>query len=248
MGLEVNASRRVGEEAAIYEERRRCVRAPRRSRLPRLVCAHLAALALAGMSCAEERGGASSVGGGAGGDSLEPLRGFYTVETILRERLVAPGASFSLRSYLEPSDGWPLRLVPLLSASPGQGLGNAGLEPAPNPLTVMLWHAALSGVAADVAALCAPRSGSSAAPAFPATARFSTLVASLCAWPAPAARSRESLAALWLAVMKYDAPHEELAAFVDFFAGPTYANAAAPAALHAMFTAMFLNPSFLLSR
>jgi hypothetical protein len=69
----------------------------------------------------------------------------------------------------------------------------------------------------------------------------------LCTWPAAEAKSDAGLLDFWLAVMGYNAPESEYAAWRDFFRS-AYADRPAAETVSAMTFAITMNPYFLLHK
>jgi hypothetical protein len=176
------------------------------------------------------------------------LRGYFAVDTLLRERLADGNQAFSLSAYLDGFRGAEeFGLAPLLGFSSGDGLRSGFRNGEANALSMVLWHMSLSSLAADVARICrAAPPASDEEPLPPVAGPFAATLVSVCKWPAAEGRDPATLAAFWTAVMEHDAPRDELDAFLAFWATDEAASLPSETAVATMLTEMFLNPYFLL--
>ncbi|MBL8661782.1 MAG: hypothetical protein JNM29_03105 [Candidatus Odyssella sp.] len=149
-------------------------------------------------------------------------------------RRIAPGDSpIELGKYLPAED-----LERLLGSWEGFGNEHSFRNGVPNALNMVIWHATLSRFAAAVGESCAT-------PRLPMQARFRATLKKVCAWPAESARDEAVLQEFWLALMGYQAPEAEYAAWRDFFRS-AYAAKPATETVAAMTLAIAMNPYFLL--
>lgn len=110
----------------------------------------------------------------------------------------------------------------------------------PNPLNMVIWRVTLSRFAGAMGDSCA-------SPRFTFNPRFLAVLRKVCAWPAAEAKADAVLLEFWLALMGYNAPEAEYAAWRDFFRG-AYADRPAADTVSAMTLAITMNPYFLLHK
>ncbi len=167
------------------------------------------------------------------------LHGHAVLESRMSSRVLKPGESFFLGTYLDGQEPSPFRstLSDLLGAIKGVTTETSFQNGAPNSINVLLYYVAFSGFS---------RSCVSGALKF--NLAFEQTMATMMTWPASAAQSESSMQDLWLRVMGYDAPREEYEAWRDFFLTSSYRSLPASETVPAMMTAMMMNPYFLVRR
>lgn len=182
------------------------------------------------------------------------FKGYVAINEVLTERIVKPGASFTLASYLDEYyynagifGGGGTSLLDLLGTFNGGTLDSSFHNGNPNVINMVLWHVAFSGLGRDLAALCGS-GGSSGFGYLDVREDLTASLKPLCSWPAPAAKADDAMMGWWLALMSFDAPETEFEAWRDFFRGPDFAQATAYDTIAAMSLAIFNNPHFLLRK
>jgi hypothetical protein len=178
-----------------------------------------------------------------------PLRGYTTINRLLKERVVQPDG-FELGQYLgeaesvaEPAQG---RLLSLLGTYVGAGTDAQFQNGQPNSMNMILWYILLDHLADGVAANC-PGAHPGAAARVRLRPRFAEALRRVCAWPSPDAKTPEALRGLWLELTAFDAPDQEFEAWRGFFvSSPDYVRAPASRAVSALVLSALFNPYFLL--
>ncbi|WP_394831584.1 hypothetical protein LVJ94_34230 [Pendulispora rubella] len=222
----------------------------------------LSVLACSGMAaagCQRGAGADESVGTSeaAAGIPVGDIRGTALVNKSLQTRLFDPQAPTTQSFTIEKLAGDD---VGKLRAFLGQWV-TAGTQSKfqggePNPFGLVLWHQVIASFAKGMGGVCdTPGTvdvtfpGVSGAPASAAKLHRNVApkIAAACTFEGDAAAKKEAARALFHAVVDDELPEEDTA-FADFFAGPDYAQAAGKTRVEAMFTAMLLNPHFLLTR
>ena len=161
------------------------------------------------------------------------FRGLAAVSRELSIRIAPKESPIELTRFLPDED-----LERLLGRWAVFGSEHNFRNGVPNTLNMVIWHATFSRFAAAIGGSCAK-------PLLALHARFRATLRKICAWPADAARSDDVLQEFWLALMGYDAPEAEYAAWRDFFRA-AYAGKPAAETVAAMTLAITLNPHFLL--
>lgn len=110
----------------------------------------------------------------------------------------------------------------------------------PNSLSMMIWQVVMSSFAESMGRSCTK-------PELEFTPTFLATLATVCTWPKSASQSDKSLRSYWLAIMGFNAPEPEYAAWRDFIRRE-YAAKPAAEAVRAMTLAITLHPNFLLHR
>jgi hypothetical protein len=170
------------------------------------------------------------------------FKGYVQTNLLLKTRLIRPGSSFELGSYLgEKFSDSGLGLLDLLGSYKGGGIPSKYINGTPNVANLLLWSVVMQGLAHDLGAVC--QGGPLATELRPEAL---APVRQLCAWPDASARNESALLDYWLATLAYDAPFDEFAAWRDEFLGPGYETVGAEAAIEAMSLAMLLNAEMLL--
>jgi hypothetical protein len=172
-------------------------------------------------------------------DVGSPFKGYDALNSLVRDRLIAPGKAYDVGSYLGSS-----QLESLLGTYQSNGLNQLFVNGSPNVLNMVLYHLALSGLAGDIGGLCGQPSTSALAGYV--SADFQAALTPLCAWPAPSAKTGDVLLGFYTAVMSFDAPPEEYQAWSQFFLGPDFSARTAKDTVTAMSLTLLLNPYFLL--
>jgi hypothetical protein len=169
------------------------------------------------------------------------FKGYLDVNQTLCRRLFEPGSKFELGQYLGEgySDRAP-NLLDLLGTYKGDDLASKFKNGTPNSANMLLWHFLLASFSRDVSRQCGPAKTMALRPS------FSAAVQKACTWPAPAARSDETLENLWTLVMAYDAPQSEFLAWKEFV--QTAAFDSREDAVFAMLLTITYNPHFLLRK
>jgi hypothetical protein len=164
------------------------------------------------------------------------FKGWDAVARELSIRLAPPGESLDLDQFI-PADN----LEDLVGTWYRFGDEHAFQNGTPNAVNMVIWRVILSGFAAGVAETCFE-------PYLDFNARFTQTVKTLCAWPAPEAKTEAVLMDFWTGVMGYDAPEAEYVAWRDFFLTSSYRDRKAYDTIEAMTLAITMNPFFLLHR
>jgi hypothetical protein len=207
-------------------------------------------------------------------DPSATLRGYTEVNRIIHER-IARTNGFELGQYLGDNSSQPSvgKLLALLGTYVGSSTDGDYRNGDPNSVNTLLWYIALSQFAQDITDTCntpspsidpsplpsseasvepspsvMPSPSPSPTPPLALRPNFRAALLPLCAWPAASAKTDDALYNYWSALMSFDAPPEEFAAWREYFLNEAeYANAPASAALPAMTLAALFNPYFLLN-
>lgn len=109
----------------------------------------------------------------------------------------------------------------------------------PNPVSIVIMHAALSSFADSMGKSCVE-------PELSFHPQFLKVLRDLCRWPADSAKTTAVMEGFWLGIMGYDAPREEFDAWRGFFVSPEYGEQPAGETIKAMTLAITMNPYFLM--
>lgn len=170
----------------------------------------------------------------------QDFRGYSTVNQILQERLIRPGADFELGQFVGQNYEAGPNLLDLLGTYKTGGWGGSGFHNGdPNSLNMLLWHLLLSGLARDMGRICSDDQS------VPYNDEILALVKRLCEWPAASAREDSLNAAFWTQTMGYDAPVDEYAEWRSFLDG---LDASGAEAVEVIALTVLNNPYFLLRR
>ncbi|MBY0470147.1 hypothetical protein K2X30_03190 [bacterium] len=168
------------------------------------------------------------------------FRGFVETDQTVNQRLLRSPKT-SLGTYVgEGTKDFDTALLELMGVYKSTGLTTGYQNAQPNGVNLLLWYLVFSGFSEDFGKLCEDSSL--------LNDETLTLAKPLCAWPAASARTEENLEALWLQVMRYDAPIEEYQAWRDFFLGPEFEKVSHQELLQSASFAIFMNPYFLLRK
>ncbi len=186
-------------------------------------------------------------------EAVADFKGFFAIDGAVRDRMLDLEASdqFYLGRYLDSySRQRAFGLPELLGVETGNGVRSGFRNGKANAVNVVLWHLAVSGLAADVAKVCdagSPDVGYQ----MRLSDSFVDILLPLCKQgddvEIVAARDR-----LWDEVMAYDAPQEEKDAFLAAFGedgelGTLSGEGGAPS-VRGMMTAIMMNPHFLIRK
>lgn len=163
------------------------------------------------------------------------FKGFTAVARELSTRIAPRGEPVPLLQYV-PAEG----LAPLLGTWNNFGGEHVFRNGDPNPVNMLIWHGTFSAFAKALAGGCSR-------PPFDLNERFARSLAKACAWPRAEAKEQGAMLELWLALMGYNAPESEFAAWRAFLLA-RYGDRPAGEALEAMGFTILMNPYFLLDR
>ncbi|WP_394844815.1 hypothetical protein LZC95_48185 [Pendulispora brunnea] len=224
----------------------------------------LACSGVAAAGCQKGTGTDESVGTSeaAAGIPVGDIRGTALVNKSLQTRLFDPQAPTTQSFAIEKLAGDDVeRLRSFLGQWVTAGTQSKFQGGEPNPFGLVLWHQVIAAFAKGMGGICdTPGAvdvtfpGVSAPDASPSGATTAKLhrnvapkIAKVCTFEGDDAAKKDAARALFHAVVDDELPEED-AAFADFFAGPDYAQAPGKKRVEAMFTALLLNPHFLLTR
>ena len=171
-------------------------------------------------------------------------------ESIVR-RLFVGTASFNIGPYLGISiNPYGENLSDLLGIYLARGTNSQFVNAEPNPVNLLLWEIVAQGLSRDLGSLCAFPGGGPSLLSGMGTLKPELIAAArdLCQWSDTSARSEAKLEALWLALMRYDAPEAEYLAFRDFFMAAPQLDENSGVHLASMVYAVLMNPYFVLRR
>ena len=181
-------------------------------------------------------------------DGAAEFRGYTAINRRIKDR-IARVNGFELGMYLSEVNAEPAPdgLLSLLGTYLGSDTDAQFRNGQPNPLNLILWYVALTGLSRDIAAYCDPAQPAPAPGLLGLRPAFAAALHPLCAWPKPEAKTRDVMLGYWIALVGFDVPWTEFEAWQDFFTrtAPFATDAALPA-VTALTLAALYNPYFLL--
>jgi len=204
------------------------------------------------------------------GDGMTALyKGYAEISRLIRVRTMAVPSNFELSLYLDqdPNDVKNNGLLALLgSYADSLGTSSDFQNGVPNSINLMIWGIELEGFAQDVARICdpAPAPSPSPSPAMASTGasapaptleqrfapvfseNFKSVVSPFCAGATTRPFDRDSLAALWSELLLFDAPSDEMDAWIAFGMGPDVSAMESKAAIQTLVLTALYNPYFLM--
>lgn len=166
------------------------------------------------------------------------LRGHTEMAATLQNRIMTTGETFSFYPYLSGLDGNTAKSLLDLTGTRPQGGGDI-INGNPNALNMLVLKLVLYKFSKAIASGCnhtVAKWNSS----------FRHALYNICEWPKDSAKDPKVMEAFWLSLMGYDAPHEELEAWRNFFLSSSYKNRSAKETVAAMSFAILYNPHFLI--
>jgi hypothetical protein len=190
-----------------------------------------------------------AVGVLAGGGAVGQYKGYVSTNAFLQTRLLDASdertATFQLARYFGESYLAPGGLWSLLGAFSGQGTANAFRNGTPNGLNMLLWDIGFTRLGRDIGTIC--QWGGDQLLPFKLNDAILADVLGLCTAGGDEGARRTHLGRLWMDLLGFDLPEEEMAAFVDFFSTDAAYLALAPDAQVAQaMTALLMHPLVLL--
>ncbi len=170
------------------------------------------------------------------GDHAPQFKGMAAISQELSARIAPREEPFELDRFM-PADG----LDELAGTWTNFGAEHRFTNGTPNPVNTVIIHASLSGFANAMGKSCTEE-------VLELNDRFADTLEEMCTWPAAEAKTDAAMTAFWLALMGYEAPREEYAAWRDFFLTSSYRDRPAAEAVAAMTLAITMNPYFLISK
>jgi len=191
-------------------------------------------------------------------EGIANYRGYLAINALVMDRMIVEQPWFNIGYYLNgfsfsSGDDTVEGLPALLGHYEGNGLDSGFRNGKPNAINVVLYHLLMSSLAVDLASRCAtgsptpPPAPDRPGPMITLRPEFRAAIAPVCAWPETTAMSDEALLGLWLAVMKFDAPSTEFAAWKEFVRSE-YSSRTAAESLPDMLLAILMNPHFLIQK
>jgi hypothetical protein len=169
-------------------------------------------------------------------ENAPQLKGMAAISMELSARIAPREEPFELDRFM-PADG----LDELAGTWTNFGAEHRFTNGTPNPVNMVILHASLSGFAEAMGKTCRE-------PVLQLNDGFADTLEEMCAWPKPEAKSDAAMSAFWLALMGYEAPKEEYAAWRDFFRSSSYSGRPAAETVSAMTLAITMNPYFLIAK
>ena len=179
------------------------------------------------------------------GNEIGQFRGIAVLNQTIKKRFVSPTQpAFFIGIYYGEKDLNPGSLSSLLGSFSGAGGSQAFTNGDPNAVNMLLLKIAMIGLSNDVAAISAGKT-----PQLKLNDDLLKLLKPIASdWPKASVRNEATLQQIWFAVMGFEPPEEEYAAWRDFFlneSGP-YAKVSGEDAVRALTLTLLLNPYFIL--
>ncbi len=169
------------------------------------------------------------------------LRGYVAINRAVNERLIKDGSYLELGTYVGQNyDMMSMNLLDLLGTYKAGSAGARFRNGTPNSLNMLLWHLLLSGLARDLAKVCAGDAS------LPLSAEFTARLSPLCAWPQESAMTDAALLDFWLGLMAYDAPLTEFYEWKRFVTSGAMSGFRGAEAVEWLSLSILNNPHFLL--
>lgn len=174
-------------------------------------------------------------------------KGYFSVETTLKERWLLEKNTFSLINH---AGGYYFAGSPSLADLLGLyalGTDSQFINSTPNPLNALVWNVIFLSLSEEISKVC--DAGQVETP-FQNQMRpeVRETFLKVCSWPNVSAKKDEVLLAVWFSVVDYDAPESEYIAFRNFFLNSEYSSKSGKEVLAAMILAMLNQPYFLLGQ
>jgi len=181
------------------------------------------------------------------GEGANSMRGYYAINNILQERLLADDAKLDLSVYFESPTAeeqiFGGSLVDLLGVYKGDGLNSSLRGAQPNALNMTLWFLTLDGLARDLTKVCET---GQAGGDLKLNVAAQNALRGVCAFPEGDSMQTATLRSLWDAAMGFDAPEEEFTAWQEYVRSEEFNYMTAKEAIPQMLMAVWYSPYFLL--
>ncbi len=187
-------------------------------------------------------------------EGMAKFRGYELMNKIINDRIIDEDHSLDIGDYLkskeesEEEEQDPFAalgggLTALLGQHEGSGIERGFRNGEPNAVNMQLWYIVMAALSQDINEHCQSEATDHA---LKLNDDFKVLLEPLCQWPEEKSEQDVFLTDLWKGLLFFDAPDEEIVAWLDFVNSQEFQEFDQHKKLESALIAMTMNPYFLL--